>query len=584
MPPTSAALSSMARRQVSGAASWSASPPWPADAGSESPSWWRITGRRNLGQRPAADARLVPGTSGGPREAIRTTHPPRPSAKPTCSSQAAITSSGVLPSLCSEQSVLAPSCDRRGLWETRPRERAADRLLRLGPAEAPAALRGVHGFGDARAQVAQLAAADPRGVLTDGGRVGGLVGPGVGQHMRRAGSVGARSRRSGEAPARGPGAAGEGVRRRGRRRASVEVVRAVGGEHAHDRHALRVELHVALPFGHEVELGHPQLVVRPRALRDVGDRGARPRRLAPRRPAVTAHRDRQGAEGRPHVSAGRRSGPPGSGAPRRRPGKGRLRPSLRSPEGPGPGAGAVAGETPARSSGGERDAPVGDVGHRSDRRPGPRAGSSTPKLTRRAGGRVRINSQSRRDLRHIGSATLVQGPEAELHPLHSPHGVEWLRCVLHHIADEVLSLGAEAVAVAFVFGTRAQVSRKSMVCGELGFQAGFGVFARCCVQHSVRPVATEPSVPATWNVTRSSRRTRTAWEELICAITPPSSPKGGVGRVVGVRAVALAASRRRGMWVAPVWDPARTGRDESRGRQGQWRGVSRMMPPPCSAR
>ena len=74
-------------------------------------------------------------------------------------------------------------------------------------------------------------------------------------------------------------------------------------------------------------------------------------------------------------------------------------------------------------------------------------------------------------------------------------------------------------------GTRAQVSWKSMLCGTSGFQTGLGVFARCCVQHSVSPATAEPSVPSTWNVTRSSRRTRTAQEELICAITPPSSSK-----------------------------------------------------------
>ena len=66
---------------------------------------------------------------------------------------------------------------------------------------------------------------------------------------------------------------------------------------------------------------------------------------------------------------------------------------------------------------------------------------------------------------------------------------------------------------------------KSIVCGTSGFHTGFGVLTRCCVQHFVSPATAEPCVPSTWKVTRSSRRTRTAQDELMCAITPPASSK-----------------------------------------------------------
>ena len=58
-----------------------------------------------------------------------------------------------------------------------------------------------------------------------------------------------------------------------------------------------------------------------------------------------------------------------------------------------------------------------------------------------------------------------------------------------------------------------------------GFQTGLGVAARCWTRQLRRPATAEPSVPSTWNSTSSSRLTRTAQEELIWAIAPPSSSK-----------------------------------------------------------
>jgi hypothetical protein len=64
-----------------------------------------------------------------------------------------------------------------------------------------------------------------------------------------------------------------------------------------------------------------------------------------------------------------------------------------------------------------------------------------------------------------------------------------------------------------------------MGCGMSGFQTGFGVATRDCVQHLCSPQMAEPCVPSTWKVTRSSRRTRVTQEELMCATIPPSSWK-----------------------------------------------------------
>src|SRR5260221_3969974 len=48
------------------------------------------------------------------------------------------------------------------------------------------------------------------------------------------------------------------------------------------------------------------------------------------------------------------------------------------------------------------------------------------------------------------------------------------------------------------------------------------VSASAWVKQRVRPATAEPRVPSTWNVTRSSRRTRTHQELLKCAMTPPA--------------------------------------------------------------
>src|SRR5688572_21995148 len=61
-------------------------------------------------------------------------------------------------------------------------------------------------------------------------------------------------------------------------------------------------------------------------------------------------------------------------------------------------------------------------------------------------------------------------------------------------------------------GTGCQPARKSIGCFTSGFQTGLGVFTRDWVTTSVKPATAEPCVPSTWNVTRSSRRTRVVQE------------------------------------------------------------------------
>ncbi len=64
-----------------------------------------------------------------------------------------------------------------------------------------------------------------------------------------------------------------------------------------------------------------------------------------------------------------------------------------------------------------------------------------------------------------------------------------------------------------------------MACGTSGFHTGRGVAVRGWMRQSVSPATAEPSVPSTWNVTRSSRRTRVHHELLIWAMTPSASSK-----------------------------------------------------------
>src|SRR5262249_21237075 len=74
-------------------------------------------------------------------------------------------------------------------------------------------------------------------------------------------------------------------------------------------------------------------------------------------------------------------------------------------------------------------------------------------------------------------------------------------------------------------GTSLQVSKKLIGCGTSGFHTGRGVFTRAWLQHLCRQAAAEHKVPSTWNVTRSSRRTRVHQELLIWAMTPLASWK-----------------------------------------------------------
>ena len=75
-----------------------------------------------------------------------------------------------------------------------------------------------------------------------------------------------------------------------------------------------------------------------------------------------------------------------------------------------------------------------------------------------------------------------------------------------------------------VSGTSCHWSKKSIVCRASGFHTGRGVFTRDWLRQSVRPATAEPCVPSTWNVTRSSRRTRVTHELLTCATTVPPAP------------------------------------------------------------
>ena len=81
------------------------------------------------------------------------------------------------------------------------------------------------------------------------------------------------------------------------------------------------------------------------------------------------------------------------------------------------------------------------------------------------------------------------------------------------------------LSYAMLSGTSSHCEKKFMVCGTSGFHTGRGVFTRAWVKQRVRPATAEPCVPSTWNVTRSSRRTRTHHDEFMCATMPPSSWK-----------------------------------------------------------
>src|SRR6218665_2928188 len=70
-----------------------------------------------------------------------------------------------------------------------------------------------------------------------------------------------------------------------------------------------------------------------------------------------------------------------------------------------------------------------------------------------------------------------------------------------------------------VSGISCHCSKKFIVCFRSGFHTGRGVATRGWARHDDRPATAEPSVPSTWKVARSSRRTRVAQLMLIWAIT-----------------------------------------------------------------
>jgi hypothetical protein len=80
-----------------------------------------------------------------------------------------------------------------------------------------------------------------------------------------------------------------------------------------------------------------------------------------------------------------------------------------------------------------------------------------------------------------------------------------------------------------------------------------GVFMRCCERHCCRPATAEPCVPSTWNVARSSRRTRTHQLMLSVAMIPPSSSSMAYAASSAFASYGLPdSSQRFGMCVAPM--------------------------------
>ena len=123
------------------------------------------------------------------------------------------------------------------------------------------------------------------------------------------------------------------------------------------------------------------------------------------------------------------------------------------------------------------------------------------------------------------SFQLCRPSSASCTPLAPSTEVVFPWAVLGDVAQEQLPLLLEAVVGGPVVRHLLPGPKKSIVCGMSGFQTGFGVLTRCWVKHLVSPATAEPCVPSTWKVTRSSRRTLVVQDELIWAMTPPSSSK-----------------------------------------------------------
>ena len=218
----------------------------------------------------------------------------------------------------------------------------------------------------------------------------------------------------------------------------------------------------------------------------------------------------------------------------------------------------------ARAVGRERvgDDVRGGVGDAApERRPGEAQGGAAP---RPRGGSRRVarprwagaawsgwsSHQLRWDqLRHLEPPPLGRRPQPQFGELHArrppsrSHGngspsATWRRNISHCTLNAVVELlvvrhlgplGAEVLG-----GRQVRVPDRLAACR-----------ARCWTRQWRRPATALPSVPSTWNSTSSSRYTRTAQDELICAMTPPSSSKIAVRGVVGGGGVRLARLVRR---------------------------------------
>src|SRR6218665_1578752 len=104
-----------------------------------------------------------------------------------------------------------------------------------------------------------------------------------------------------------------------------------------------------------------------------------------------------------------------------------------------------------------------------------------------------------------------------------------------------------------VSGISCHCSKKFIVCFLSRFHTGRGVATRDWARHDDRPATAEPSVPSTWKVARSSRRTRVAQLMLIWAITgspwgPAGLPGGGRGGDIWVDGGDLGRARGAGGW------------------------------------
>ena len=134
------------------------------------------------------------------------------------------------------------------------------------------------------------------------------------------------------------------------------------------------------------------------------------------------------------------------------------------------------------------------------------------------------------------------------------------RLVLDDVAQERLPLDLEAVVEVLVVGHLLPLVAEALGGRQVRVPHRLRRAARCCSRQRRRPATAEPWVPSTWNSTSSSRCTRTAQDELICATIPPSSSKMAYAASSAVASYSTpCSSTRRGMWVAVTAVTARTG-------------------------